>query len=78
MDPVDGVVTVEGVLDEVAVVGMVVIAVDISVEVKMVAGYVGVCEVVVANEGRVVVFNVVVGFLVVVELGVGMLVVVET
>ena len=67
VDPVDGVVTVEGVLDGGAVVDTVVTAVDVSVEVMVV-----VAEVVTA------VVSVDATVAIVVVVGVGMLVVVET
>ena len=84
VDPVDGVVTVEGVLDGGAVVDTVVTAVDVSVEVMVVvAEVVTVVVSVVATVSIVVIVVVIevavvgVGFSVVVELGVGILVVVE-
>ena len=87
VDPEEGVVTVEGVLDGGAVVDTVVTAVDVSVEVMVVVAVVVVvivvsvvaaAVVVVAIEVRLVAADVEEGFSVVVELGVGMLVVVET
>ena len=85
VDPVEGVVTVEGVLDGGAVVDTVVTAVDVSVEVMVVvAEVVTVVVSVVATVAIVAIVVVIevadegVGFSVVVELVVGMLVVVET